>query len=201
MKIKREIKALQFRINDSIFLITDDEGTRIHPNGSGDWHMAQIEMHLSASRALVYFTYANLQPRFWMGCDRIMVKPEKNGIFLGGYIGFTNPGEAEYWREALPFAFYEVKSLASVERDWMPRFLDTKDQDMVRLWHEYAQLNEWKSPIARFVEFRGPSNGGARGYTPHYLADTEWLLEMDKLDGSGKEYKVMTDAEFQMVKA
>lgn len=164
------------------------------------WHLAGPEVHWSADRKLIYFTYGRLTPRHWLRVEELSAPPEDRQ-FLGSILGFTLPDGRKYWRELLPFAFWSVKSEASFKRDHRAVHLDPADEQMMRLWRDYASAEDWGtlSPegvrtLPQWAEFRETAGSLGRGYRPHYVGPGEWLL--DDAQGDSR-YRVLTDAQLR----
>lgn len=171
------------------------------PKGCFD---CQVEVHWSHGRQMVYFTYAKLNPQHWMGVKKLPI-PENpgTGLFDKSYCVFTpaNAGlEGEpYARESLPFAFWKVKSEASMNRDHRAVYLDMKDPEQVELFHNYASMERWENPITQYAEYREIDGGYGRGFRPHYIPPKGWLLK-EPVDGQIK-YRAVTDDEFRLMGA
>ena len=184
--IKREIDAIQW-------LGPDHE----LPEG---FHETMPEVHWSAARDLVYFTYGKLDSRDWIGVEKLTEKPGKSA--LEGWVGYTPPGHAPYWRKVLPFAFWSVKSESTIRvRNGDPTayravFLNRDDAEQVRLFHDYCASQRWPNPLPRYAEYREIDGAYGRGYAPHYLAPGDWLLcERDARP------RVVSDEEMQKLRA
>lgn len=199
LKISKTIEAVQYTAG--AFGLTKVMGTL---SKYGKWNAAQIEVCLSADEKLAYYSYGSQRPKHWIGLVKYFEADPKPDIFMGGWVGFTpKDGTPPYWRAVYPFAFYEIKSKASVTRDWAPVYLDTKDKEAVTNFHDFAQLEEWQNPIPQCVEFR--TTGGGRGFIPHYVYDTEWLvvepLATPDRDGHTFNVRVLKDSEMAELKA
>ncbi|RWJ01327.1 MAG: hypothetical protein E5X67_23245 [Mesorhizobium sp.] len=165
------------------------------------------EVHWSHGRELIYFTFANLRPDHWLGAAKLTEEPPKaeGGIFAEGYCRFTGSDGSVWWRKALNFRFWSVKSEASATRNYKAVCLDESDDAMVDLFKDYVVMSEWvKEPgdeamFTNTVEFREIDGSYGRGYRPHYLSPGDWLTS-EKTDGK-TIYKVLKNDEFERLKA
>jgi len=165
------------------------------------------EVHWSAGRELIYFTFANLRPDYWLGAAKLAEEPPKaeGGIFAEGYCRFTGSDGSVWWRKALNFRIWSVKSEASATQDHRAVFLDESDETMVEMFKDYVIMSEWvKTPqdeamFRNTVEFREVNGAYGRGYQPHYLSPGDWLTS-EKTDGK-TVYKVLKNDEFERLKA
>ena len=184
--IKREIEAIQWLGPDHDM-----------PDGMFE---AVPEVNWSVGRDFVYFTYGKLDVRDWIGVEKLPEEPGK--AQLEGWVGFTPPGEAPYWRKVLPFAFWSVKSEATIKSRSGDRdahravFLDLDNAEEVQLFHDFCASQRWPNPLPRFVEFREISGSHGRGYVPHYLSPGDWLIREPE-----KRPRAISDDEFQKLTA
>lgn len=179
--IKKEIEAYQWESVDKPL-----------PEGCV---LCQPEVHWSANRKLVYFTYGDLLSRHWMGVEKLKEKPDTNRG-LSGWIGYTpKDGSPEYYREWLPFAFWSVKSESSMTGDHRAVFLNTDDPEMVTLWHNYCSGEQWENPIRMCAEHRIPGGQYGRGYKPVYFYPGDWMIRE-----KGQEVRFVSDKEFQRMR-
>lgn len=154
------------------------------------FHLCRPEVHWSADRKFVYFTYAELRPDCWIGMDELPEDTKAGNSLASAFRVELQDGRV-YCREALPFAFWSVKSEASLKRDHRAVFIDFTDAAQIRAFADYAYTQGWPNPLPPRVEFREVDGGCGRGYRPHYLKPTDWLIR------DGKNYRVITDAERQ----
>lgn len=182
MTITREIDAVQWLGPE-------------HPLPDGCFNVVP-EVHWAADRNFVYFTYGDLDARDWMGVEKLAEKPAGGGF--EGSVQFTPKEGAEYWRKVLPFAFWSVKSEATlkarlgVSDAHRAVFLNLDDETEVTLFRNYASLEQWPNPLPRFAEYREINGSYGRGYRPHYLAPGDWLVRE-----KGRDPYVLKDDEMQ----
>ncbi|TIV01282.1 MAG: hypothetical protein E5W09_02860 [Mesorhizobium sp.] len=166
------------------------------------------EVHWSAGHELIYFTFANLRPRYWLGAEKVVVEPAnagRTGLLEEGFCYFEGSDGSRWWRKALSFTFWSVTSEASATRNHKAVFLDESDDAMVDLFKDYVVMSEWvKEPgdeamFTNIVEFREIDGAYGRGYRPHYLSPGDWLT-IEKTD-SKTIYKVLKNDEFERLKA
>jgi hypothetical protein len=166
------------------------------------------EICWSADRSLIYFTYAELRPRHWVGVarDPVPADPDKAcGPFDGLCVYDPKDGE-RYARKMLPFATWSVKSEQSVQRNWRPEYVDGSDQEMLALWHDYCAAEQFPNPIPRRIEYRDIDGNYGRGYRPVYLKPGDWLLREnvphghDNL-GTKVVVSAVSDADFRRMSA
>ena len=178
-KISKTIEAIQFRVGEPL------------PDGL---HECMPEVMWAHGRNLVYFTYAALRPRHWMGVEKKQVPQRLDSVCV------YEPSDGEpYARDVYPFATYKVKSECSIKRDYSAVYLDRDDNRMISLWHDYCSLEQFPNPIPRYAEYREPGEQYGRGYAPHYLADRDWLLK--EPGENGVKIRVVSDEEFERLKA
>lgn len=152
------------------------------------FHVVEPEVHWSAKRDLVYFTYGDLRTNYWMGVEAFDKKPETDALTQCVGIRSSDTGE-EHYRRVLPFAYWDVKSEAQMKnRDgdkdaYRPVFLDWNDNSMVDLYIDFVILEKWRSHLnpathrLDMVEFREIDGACGRGYRPHYLHPGDWLVQ------------------------
>ena len=139
-------------------------------------HVCQPEVHWSASRELIYFTYADLRSRDWIDAKpRALPAPEKLDFMCSG-IRIKRKDGSEYWRQVYPFAFWDAKSESSIKRDWRAVYLDRADADLVETFLDYASTQGWTNPLPPRAEFRIVSGAYGRGFRPVYLKPDDWLV-------------------------
>jgi hypothetical protein len=164
-----------------------------HPLPDGAF-LCQPEVHFSAGRNLVYFTYADLRPNHWISTEELTTIPEAG--FMSGGLEIVRRDGSKYWREALPFAFYSVKSEASVKRDWNAVYLDRGDESLTRAFVDYLSIEGWGNPLPARAEFRIIDGAYGRGFRTLYLKPNDWLVREEKAEPS-----VLSDAEFKALSA
>jgi hypothetical protein len=159
------------------------------------FYLCHPEVHYSVGRDFVYFTYANLSSRYWISAEKFAEKPESNT--LTGALEITLKDGRKYWRIAYPFAFYSIKSEASVNRDHRARYLNRHDEEELNEFLDFATLESWgDSRDGHFrlpprLEHRKVDGSYGRGFRPYYMKPTDWIL----IDGDNIE--VVSDEEFQ----
>lgn len=158
-------------------------------------HFCQPEVHWSADRTAIYFTYADLWSRHWITSAELSEQPE--APFMGGVFVVTRDDMSKYYRQAYPFNCWSIKSEASVKGDHRALFVDRSDEEMVRRLTDYMYVESWTNPLPPRAEFREKSGAYGRGYRPHYLSPGDWLLDAPLADGN----RTMTDAKFQKMRA
>jgi hypothetical protein len=164
-----------------------------------DSHLCRPEVHWSADRKLIYFTYAELMPRHWMTAIKEHEVPKEQ--FAGSYVKITEADATEYYRTALPFSFWSVKSEASLRRDWRAVYFERDDADMVRLFLDFCHIENWTNPLPPRAEHRRVDGSCGRGYSPTYLKPGDWLVrERDDKLGQDRA-SAMSDADFQMMRS
>lgn len=138
------------------------------------------EVHWAAGRQLIYFTYAEFMPTHWMGVAKDPIPPSGTKLeVLESRIDFRDG----YSRKALPFMFWSVKSEGSVTGNHRPVYLDFADADMVALWHDYCELEQWPNPTPPRIEYREIGGGYGRGFRSVYMKPGDWLLRETVPDG------------------
>lgn len=163
------------------------------------FHLCRPEVHYSAGRKYIYFTYADLRPNYWLGTDELSERPAE--AFMGGALQMTLNDGRVYWREALLFMSWDIKSEASKTLDYSAKFLDTQDEKQLRAFLDYAHLEQWgQSTDGQFalpprLEYRDINGSYGRGYRPFYLSAGDWLVK------DGGEIKVVSDAAFKAMAA
>lgn len=159
-----------------------------HPLPEGCFY-CKPEIWWSADKKLLYFTYADLLPKHWIGYERLLEEP-KTGTFDGG-IKVNDREAGTYYRQTFPFSCWSVKSLHSVTRKWDAEYIDRDDSDMAKAFADFAYLENWSNPLPPRIEYR--HSGGDyfdRGYRPHYLKPGDWLIKHS--DGTAE---IMSDAD------
>lgn len=188
VKIVKEIDAIQWK----------GEETDL-PEGM---HLCRPEVHWSADRKLVYFTYADLRCHNWIGVEETPIaageEPPENGGFEGG-VRVKRDDDSEYVRRVLPFTFWSVKSEAQITRDHRAVYLDKSDESLVRVFVDYCYVEKWSNPLPPRAEFRVVDGGYGRGFRPYYLSPGNWLLS--DTGENGKQYRVVTDEAFKALRA
>lgn len=186
MKILTEIEAVQWR----------GEG---HPLPDGAV-LCQPEVHYSADREHVYFTYADLRCRHWIDAgERAMPPPDKFEWCVSGITTrLTEDGvEREYWRRVFPFSVWSIKSEASVKGDHRAVYLDPDDRALLRAFLDYCDLEKWGElkdghrALPPRAEYRITDGGYGRGFKPVYLQPGSWLVKEP-----GREPYALSDEEF-----
>jgi len=189
MKIITEVEAVQWL----------GEG---HPLPEGA-HLCRPEVHWSAGRKYIYFTYPDLRCDHWLGTEKKpLPAPENLGFATSGIKVEKKDGTA-YWREVLPFAFWSVKSESSVQRDHRAVYLDTADETLMDLFKDYCFLESWGEVkdgvrcLPPAAEYRVTDGSYGRGFRPVYLKAGDWLI----LDKDPKKIRAISDAELQKMRA
>lgn len=164
------------------------------------FHCCQPEVHYSAGRKYIYFTYADFRPRNWMGMERLAEKPSDPEVLaFGGGAEITLKDGRKYWREILPFAYYSVKAESSITRDNSAKFLDRSNKDEVDAFLDYANGEGWENTkdgvfsLPPRIEYRVVDGAYGRGYRPYYMKKTDWLVK------DGAVIKVVSDADFKLM--
>lgn len=185
MKIVREIEAVQFT----------GEGMLLPK----DWHLCVPEVHWSAGRKFIYFTYATLRPKYWMGVERSETRPVIEPGAFDAWAEITVNGTGEkYHRQVLPFQFWDVKSEASMNaragKADAHRAVYLTD-DLASLWMDYRVLHDdWPNPLPVFAEFRVTDGAYGRSFLPFYLGVGDWLIhDPVKFNERVHGYEVWTD--------
>lgn len=159
--------------------------------------LCRPEVHYSASRDLVYFSYADFPSTHWISARWLNEVPSAEPV-LEGYIKSVRGG-VELFRKTLPFSFWKVKSEASVTGDHSAKYLNRDDSNEIDAFLDYAHLEGWgKTEDGQFslpprVEYRERSGKYGRGYRPHYLKSGEWLIR------DGETISVMSDEAFKAI--
>lgn len=159
------------------------------------FHLCQPEVHYSAARDCVYFTFADLMPSQWISTAELTEKPPSN-TFNGVFKMELKDGRV-YYREMFSFRFYEIKSEASARRDYTPVYLNTEDEKETRAFIDFGIIEKWfvaediVKVLPSRIEYRQTDGSYGRGFKPYYMKPGEWIV----IDG--KEIKVMTDPEFK----
>lgn len=180
--IKREIEAEQWAGDVRIIL----EGS----------HVCRPEVHWSADRGLVYFTYADLHPHNWIDARvRETSAPEKLDFMCSG-LGITRQDGSKYWRQVYPFAFWSVKSEASIKRDHHAVYLDRADAALVETFVDFLAAEGWTNPLPPRIEIRVVDGQYGRGFKPIYLKPGDWLLTE-----RGRDPVAVSDVEFTAMAA
>ena len=165
-------------------------------------HVCQPEVHWSASRELIYFTYADLPSKHWLEIEERQALPDDS--FLAGALHVKRKDGSEYYRQAFPFAFYEIKSESSVNRDWRAVYLDESNIDaLATVFADYVSLEKWSvSREPGFIslppraEYRVGDGGYGRGFRPYYMKPGDWLLHERDSDGRPAP-RVVSNDEFE----
>lgn len=174
MKIIREIEAEQWL----------GEGHPL-PNGA---YLCQPEVCWSADRKLL--------PRHWIDAEeRPLPEGEPKLDFMCSGVKMTLKDGREYWRQIYPFAFWSVKSEASVKRDHRPVYLDRNDEALVRTFVDFLSVEEWPNPLPPRAEYRVNDGGYGRGFRPVYLKPGDWLVK------DGEDIRAVSDAELKAMAA
>jgi hypothetical protein len=176
-----------------------------------DFHLCQPEVHWSAGRRLVYFTFADLHPRHWIEFAEnpiidgkthryVEIDGEKvlqlaEAQFAAGGVRVARADGTEYWRETFPFVFYSVKSESSVTRDHRAVYMDRTDEALVRAFVDFIYLEKWTNPLPPRAEFRVIDGSYGRGFRPYYLSPGDWLLKEPHEDGT--QYRVVSNEVFE----
>ncbi len=181
--IKREIEAEQWL----------GEG---HPLPEGS-HLCRPEVCWSADRAFVYFSYADLRSTHWIGMEELGEVPKQE---LGGAIAVTRNNGSVYYREVLPFAFWNIRSEASAKRDHRAVYLDRADDALVRAFVDYIYLEKWGNPLPPRAEFRLTDGGYGRGFRPFYMVPGDWLLR-ERDDAGRLAPRIVSDEAFRKMAA
>lgn len=155
----------------------------------------QPEVHYSADRKYVYFTYANLQCRHWIGTQELNTPPEANAI--SSAMKTTRADGSVYYREVLPFSLWSIKSEASVVNDYSAKMLNRNDISEMSAFLDYVHWEGWAKTedealeLPPRVEYRQIDKTLGRGYRPYYIKPTDWLV-IDK-----ESILVLTDEEYK----
>lgn len=156
--------------------------------------LCRPEVHYSADRTLVYFTYADFPSKHWISAKWLTEAPPGTPM-LEGYTKSVRDG-VDMFRKTLPFAFWKVKSEASVTGDHKAKYLNRTDSEEVDAFLDYAHLGEWgKTKDGQFflpprLEYRETDGKYERGYRPYYLKPGDWLIQ------DGENLSVMSDEAF-----
>jgi hypothetical protein len=179
--IRKEIQAWQWN--------GEEQGL---PEG---FYLCRPEVHYSADRKLVYFTYADLPSHHWISAAPLSEQPETP--FGGTVLLVTRKDGTTYYRAVYPFACWSVKSEASFKSDWKARFLDIGNREEFEAFLDYGHGERWFTAteashvsLPPRVEYREVDGACGRGYCPHYLKPGDWLLR------DGPEYRVVSAEEF-----
>lgn len=100
---------------------------------------ANVEITYSRDQSLYYCTHPKQRSDHWLSVEIIKEKPaDLTQGNLDGYLQIkkTKTGE-EYWRKALPFAFWSVK--ADKRRE-----LNVQDEQELERFKDYASMERWK---------------------------------------------------------
>jgi len=170
-------------------------------------YLCKPEICWSHMRQLVYFTYAELRPQHWMEVKKhegVGTDKDVDGFFEGGIQIELKTGE-KYWRKTLPFAFYSVKSEASMSRNHHAVYVEKEDAETVALFMDYCGVEKWPNPLPPRAEYRDVDGAYGRGYRPIYMKPGDWLLKEEVPDGHNNlGYKtlitVVSNEHFQRMK-
>ena len=78
-----------------------------HPLPEGA-HLCRPEIHWSAGRKYIYFTYADLRSLHWIDVEENpLPAPDKAEFMASGFVSKGKDG-AGYWRQSYPFALYDM---------------------------------------------------------------------------------------------
>lgn len=183
MKIIREIDAEQWLGEDHLL-----------PDGC---HLCRPEVHWSADRKLVYFTFAELRVRHWIDAvERPMPRPEKFEFMCHGLQVKLRDGH-EYWRQVMPFLIWSVKSEASVNGDHRAIYLDKSDEALMRAFVDFIDVEKaegWTNPLPPRAEYRITDGSYGRGFRPVYLKPSDWLVK------DGDKIAAVGDVDFQKMR-
>ena len=182
MKIAVEIEAEQW---------TGEHG--ILPKGA---HFCVPEVHWSADRKLVYFTYADLHVRHWISADASPMPATGNPPFMGSRVASTKQDGTEVWRDVYPFMAWSIKSEASVKRDHRAVYIDRDDARQMEAFADFRFVEQWPNPLPPRAEYRITDGSYGRGFKPIYLKPGDWLVKEP-----GREPRAMSEAEFQQLRA
>ncbi len=163
VKITREVDAYQYVV-----------GQPLPP----DCHECQFEVNWSVGRSFVYFTYAKCNVKHWMSVQKWTEVPTgDNDSGLSSWAGIETADGEKYFRKVLPFAFWSVKSEASVSRNHSAVYATEEEAQLV---YDYAALEKWtKSQREGWIEHRTVNGSYGRGFIPLYLKPTDWLVKDD----------------------
>jgi hypothetical protein len=187
--IQRQIEAQQYMPG----IGAPDGCIRSHP-----------EVCWAVGREYVYFTFANLRSGFWMGTKKLDKKPEKVET-LESFSIISKEGKDLHVREILSFAYWSLKSEASVSGDYKAVFLNAADETEVELFQDYALISKWMPDaetakrLQTTIEFREVNGALGRGYRPHYMEPGDWLLK-ETVDGK-VVYSVVNNEMFEKLQA
>jgi len=168
-------------------------------------HLCVPEIHFSADRKQVYFTYADLRSLHWIDFDEHpMPQPEKFEFMCSGIVTKckVDGQEIEYWRQVWPFSCWSIKSEASIKRDWKPVYLDRNDMPQLRAFLDYCDIEKWgtlengRRALPPRAEYRVVDGGAGRGFRPIYLTPGSWLVKE-----AGREAYVLPDEKFQAMRS
>lgn len=154
------------------------------------FHLCKPEIHHSFAGDVLYFSYADLRPECWIDTKRVKEKPEVSTF--SGALSMVENGETLY-RAVYPFAFYDIKSLASATGDHKPVFLDYDNEEHLKAFVDYAWKHKWLVDdfIPQRLEYRQINGSYGRGYQPFYMKPTDWILF------DGEKIEVVSDEEYQ----
>ena len=185
--IRKEVRAAQW------------SGAGEMPEGV---HSCRPEVHWSAGRECVYFTYAEMRSRHWIEVrERELPVPERAEGFSGVMCVSLRDGR-QYWRRTYPFNMYSLKSESSVRRDWSPVYCDdSSDESLLRALVDYADLEGWlvDRSLPPRAEYRVIDGSYGRGFKPLYLSPGDWLVHEAGDDGRDVA-RVLTDAQLQAMR-
>jgi hypothetical protein len=158
--------------------------------------LCRPEVHWGAGRKLVYFTYADLLPRHWIDAtENEYPAPDKFEFMCHGIAVQLRDGR-KYWRQVYPFSCWNVKSEASIKRNYTAVYLEKNDEPLVRAFVDFLDVEGWTNPLPPRAEFRIVDGAYGRGFKPVYLKPGDWLVREP-----GKEPCVVTSEEFDKLRA
>jgi len=152
-----------------------------HPLSNG-MYLCQPEVHWSASRDLVYFTYADLRSTHWMDVKPKEFTPDANIDTLCEGFKVERPDGSAYYRQTYPFALWSIKSEASITQRHHAVYLDRTDAELVAIFVDYMYSEGWTNPLPAKAEYRVVNGSYGRGFKPIYLNPGDWLVTEKKQD-------------------
>ena len=154
------------------------------------------EVHWSADRKLVYFTYADLHPRHWISSDASPMLATGAPPFMGSRVASTKEDGTEFWRDVYPFMAWNIKSEACAKRDYRAVYIDRADARQMEAFADFRFVEGWPNPLPPRAEFRIIDGAYGRGYAPIYLSPGDWLVKEP-----GRKPRAVSDTEFQALRA